>query len=249
LLGKGLALAGIPSSAEMYGWATHLTVPSGVLSHFTAAGLYGFPVASSAPGQVIADLHRSPNGVLVRRDELGADDVVRRFGLPCTSRQRTAIDCLAAMDWDDAWVATRQILSTEHLAAAVRHRFARRGTATLLRLLYVARSGAASVAEHRLHRLLRSAGLPGWRANVQVRDAAGVIAVVDVLFPKQRLVVEVDGFSAHQGRDRFVADRRRQNRLVGADYTVLRVTWDDLRDRPDAVIAEIRAALGRLVGA
>ena len=145
-----------------------------------------------------------------------------------------------------AWLSARQILTVDLLAAAVRERLGRRGTPKLVRLLSQVRSGAASVAEIRLHRLLRAAGLEGWKANVRIEDAAGTVAVVDVLFPAVRLVIEVDGFVAHSGRDTFVADRRRQNALVAAGFTVLRVTWDDLRDRPNAVLAEIRAVLTTL---
>jgi very-short-patch-repair endonuclease len=128
----------------------------------------------------------------------------------------------------------------------VRDRLGRRGTPTLLRLLSLARSGAASIAELKLHEMLRTAGLSGWHPNAPVHDPAGLIAVVDVLFPEVRLVIEVDGFAAHRDRGSFVADRRRQNRLVAAGYTVLRVTWDDLRDRPEAVLIELRSLLLRL---
>ena len=47
-------------------------------------------------------------------------------------------------------------------------------------------------------------------------------------------------------RERFQRDRTRQNRLVAAGWTVLRFTWNDLRDRPNGVIAEIRAVIARL---
>ena len=117
---------------------------------------------------------------------------------------------------------------------------------TLLRLLELGRTGAASVAEQLLHRLLQRSGLDGWQANVPIEDGAGLIAVADVLFSDARLIIEVDGFVAHQGRDRFVADRRRQSRLVTAGYTVHTITWDDLQDRSDAVVAEIRLLLARL---
>ena len=43
--------------------------------------------------------------------------------------------------------------------------------------------------------------------------------------------------------DRFVDDRRRQNAVVNLHWTVLRFTWHDLVDRPDAVVNEIRTAL------
>jgi len=53
----------------------------------------------------------------------------------------------------------------------------------------------------------------------------------------------VDGWAWHSTADRFRADRRRQNALILAGWTVLRFTWDDLVHRPDAVLAQICAAL------
>jgi very-short-patch-repair endonuclease len=44
-----------------------------------------------------------------------------------------------------------------------------------------------------------------------------------------------------------LAGWERQNRLVAAGYIVLRFTWDDLRDRPAQVIADIRRSLAMAV--
>ena len=59
------------------------------------------------------------------------------------------------------------------------------------------------------------------------------------------LAVEVDGRAWHSDARTFVADRRRQNLLVNAGWTVLRYTWADLTERPGSVLAEIRSALSR----
>ena len=40
-------------------------------------------------------------------------------------------------------------------------------------------------------------------------------------------------------------DRRRQNALLAAGWTVLRYTSHDLRERPYAVVAEVLAAVRR----
>lgn len=70
-----------------------------------------------------------------------------------------------------------------------------------------------------------------------------MIAVVDVLFPAQRLVLEVDGYAAHSAREAFERDRRRQNRLVAEGYIVLRFTWRDLTERPGDVVRQVAAVL------
>jgi hypothetical protein len=58
----------------------------------------------------------------------------------------------------------------------------------------------------------------------------------------QRLI-ELDGWSAHGTRPAFHADRRRQNALVLAGWTLLRFTWADLVDSPAAVVAAVHGAL------
>ncbi len=204
VVGKGIAVAGERFSGQQVGWAVHLSVPSATVSHLSAAAVHGFPVAAGLPdGHVIAQMHRAPTGILVHRDRLTKAEREWIGGVPVTSRRRTAIDCLALLDWDAAvglwaWLLSRGVLTADQLAAAVRQRVGRRGVTTLVRLLELARTGAASVAEQRLHRLLRGAGLAGWRANVPIHDGAGLIAVADVLFAEARLVIEVDGFAAHQ---------------------------------------------------
>jgi very-short-patch-repair endonuclease len=45
------------------------------------------------------------------------------------------------------------------------------------------------------------------------------------------------------GAERFRNDRRRQNAIELAGWTVLRFTWHDLVNRPAAIVAEISAAL------
>jgi very-short-patch-repair endonuclease len=72
-----------------------------------------------------------------------------------------------------------------------------------------------------------------------------VLAVVDVLFAAQRLVIEVDGWRTHGTRAAFQRDRATQNALVGAGYLVLRFTWTDLTQRPEHVVRTIRDALAR----
>lgn len=266
VIGRGIVSAGREISAIQRAWATYLTVvrhttlwaaaisesewTTSVVSHMTAGAVYGFPLDADR-GHIIAAAHRAPSGIHVHRDRLLNSEVVLVGGLRLTTKRRTALDCLAFLDWDAAvnlwaWLMTRQILTGEHLGAAARDRLGRRGTPNLVRLLRLANSDAASIAELKFHQLLRAAGLTDWQANVQVRDADGVFAVVDVLFSAVRLVIEIDGFAAHQDRERFMDDRRRDRRLEAAGYRVLHVTWDDIRDCPDKVLADIRAVLLQL---
>ena len=57
----------------------------------------------------------------------------------------------------------------------------------------------------------------------------------------QRGDIEVDGRSAHERH--FVRDRRRDATLSAAGWVVVRVTWWDLTERPDALVTQIRQLL------
>ncbi len=81
---------------------------------------------------------------------------------------------------------------------------------------------------------------------MEIRDDAGVIGIGDVVFDLVKLVLEVDGLAYHTTPERFERDRRRQNRLVAAGWTVLRFTWRDITDRPAYVLATIQDVLASL---
>jgi hypothetical protein len=76
---------------------------------------------------------------------------------------------------------------------------------------------------------VRQAELPWPRFNTTLRRFE-----VDVLWAEQHVVVEVDGYAFHGHRSAFERDRRRDQALVAAGYTVIRVTTRQLVDEPMA---------------
>jgi very-short-patch-repair endonuclease len=254
VVGDALALPAAGWTPFQYAVAAWLTWPECVVSHLTAGALHGFPLAPGPPVHVITNRGRdSARGLQVHVVPVPPDDVMTLpVGLRVTTPERTGLDNLALLDLDEAldlwaWLSTRRVLDRDALLDAVRERRGRHGTPRLIALARLTRTGAVSVGELKLHRLLRSAGIEGWEAGVAVSDAAGTIGVVDVLFRGRCLVIEVDGWRAHSSRAAFVADRRRQNRLEVAGYTVLRFTVDDLTQRPGEVLAQIRSALAGVI--
>jgi very-short-patch-repair endonuclease len=101
-------------------------------------------------------------------------------------------------------------------------------------------AGAQSAPESRLRLTLIFGGLPRPVTQFVVRDRIGnFIARVDLAYPELRIAIEYDG---EDHRDRWADDIVRQNRIIGAGWTLMRYAKGDLFGRPDAVVAQVRAA-------
>ncbi|MFT3859969.1 endonuclease domain-containing protein [Micropruina sp.] len=101
-----------------------------------------------------------------------------------------------------------------------------------------------SGGERTLQELLRRNRITGWVANAEL-VVGGQTCFPDILFEAARLVLEFDGYGVHSKPEVFESDRRRQNLLVIGGYHVLRYTWKQLTEQPDALIAQVRTMLAR----
>ena len=106
--------------------------------------------------------------------------------------------------------------------------------------LQAASDGARSEAERLLVKLLRDAGIRGWKTNYPVGGYK-----VDVGFPVEKVAIEVDGWAFHSDGEAFQIDRERQNAIALLGWQVLRFTWLDLTEYPQRVLAIIRSAIRR----
>lgn len=234
-----------------HAYAAWLTWPEATVCLGSAARLYRLPVSEDGLIHVSVPSPRpSREPLRVHQLELGASDVTTFGPARVTTQQRTIIDCLGRLEQDEsdgllAWVVSRRLLTGPELADWVESHPGAWGNARRRAAAERLRDGAASTAEWRLQRLLRRAGITGWRAGESLAGHVGVSASADIYFPDVRLVIEVDGRRFH-GEDRFQSDRTRQNLLVAAGCTMLRYTWDDIVSRPALVIAQIRAHLATL---
>ncbi|QTE28022.1 DUF559 domain-containing protein [Pengzhenrongella sicca] len=251
IVGAALAPATLAITAWTRAQGAALTWPRAVVCLGSAAAIYRLPVPADAAVHVSVQVHRRDRyNLRAHQLQLEPVDVTRSGIALITTRSRTLFDCLgrfAAADSDAllSWAVTRELITAEELDRAIAERPKWWGNVRRRQAAQDARAGALGPAERRLHAILRAAGLTGWHGDRQVWDQDGLIGRADVLFEAERLVIEIDGFAYH-GRARFQEDRTRQNRLVNAGHTVLRFTWADVTDRPEAVLREIRRALARL---
>lgn len=219
--------------------------PAGTLSGAAAAHLHGMLARCPPTVQVTvpARLRRRPTpGVTLRRRDLDPADVDVVDGIRVTAAPLTALETALALPDGSAFL-DRALQRHVRFAAVYRtyHRnMGARGWLQAGRLIAAAADGAESQAERRFLTLLRRGGITGW-----VLGLATPAGEVDVAFPLARVAVEVDGWAWHVDVDRFRADRRKQNALMLDGWVLLRFTWHDLVHRPDAVVAQLRAALRR----
>jgi hypothetical protein len=250
--GPVLAFRGRQLTTPVLAAAAHLAVPGSVIAGPSAALWYDLPTGTTARWLWVGPAGRSRFGdVRLLRDPLRPDDIRIGDGMRITGPGRTVVDCMRVLA-DDAALSLvdrafqRGWISTGELRRRIREHAGRHGAPRLARLAGTVMGGARSAAERIMTGLLRGAAITGWAPNLAIADRAGLIGYGDIVFPDLRLVIEIDGWAYHGDRDRFQRDRTRQNRLVAAGWTVLRFTWTDLRDRPNGVIAEIRAMITRL---
>jgi very-short-patch-repair endonuclease len=221
-----------------------------VVSHLSAAALLQLLPYPAKPGPVdITVAGRDPGsrrGIAVHRvTVLDERDVGSVRGVPVTTPARTILDLAAVLSSHSleralAEAQVRRLVRRPDLVDQLGRNRGRRGTRMLRRVLALEGGPAPtrSDAERRLLRLVRAAELPIPRVNSRLGRYE-----VDFLWPEQRLVVEVDSFRFHSPRPRFERDRARDAALAAAGYTVIRVTWRQLVDTPEAVAARIAAAL------
>jgi very-short-patch-repair endonuclease len=224
-----------PLGAEM---AAVLACGSGAaLSHGTAAALWGFRTAPTGihvtvPGRAI----RAPRGVRVHQ-ALSLDAAVRQ-GLPLTTPARTLLDLASRLGEAELVRAAEQAQILRLTDRAELRAQTGRGAARLRAALPGEPTLTRSEAEQRLLSLIRSARLPRPETNVRIAGHE-----VDVVWRAARLVVEVDGYAYHSSRAAFERDRARDADLMQAGYRVLRVTWRQLTQEPEAVVARLAALL------
>jgi very-short-patch-repair endonuclease len=226
-----------------------------VTSHRAAAALWNFEgftpkaVEISTPKKV-----RSRHSFLVVHTvrTLAPAEKTRVLGIPVTTPTRTLTDLAAVVDLDRVESALEDALR-KGLTSLAKLRWTmenlargRRGAVGLQKLLDERVSGeapSASVLELRLSKLLSRSKLPRPVRQFEVRGGGKVVARLDFAYPDVLLAVEADGYRYHSGHSAWQKDLIRQNALMKRGWRVLRVTWEDLRLRPQEIIAEIEASL------
>ncbi|HEY3721825.1 MAG TPA: hypothetical protein VGN59_00555 [Acidimicrobiia bacterium] len=260
-----LVLAGVhrvavirPSSAQLAMAATLWSSPDGLVSHATAAQLWGLEGIVSDRVHLTVPTGRSLRSTVVMVHHTGdllPADVGRVGPIAVTSPLRTAIDLAGVVDAETLEIAIesalrRRLFSVGQLRwrATLLAGTGRRGS-TALRHLIARRDLGRSDSrwELRAAQLLERAGLGTPVRQHPIRANGREIARADLAYPERRIVVEYDSDRWHTGVDRRHRDAARRNRLRALGWIVVEVTPAQLRD-PAGLIAVVEAVLAAQVG-
>ncbi len=214
-----------------------------MLSHGTAAwwwGLVNYPpplIHVSTPKR-----RRSIDGICVhgrRRIER-----VERNGLPVTTVAQTLLDFASASKRDLLRFALANADYHGLLDIAEADGLCRRGAVGSTRLraaLAIHRPELArtrSEFERLLAALCETYSLPPPELKVYRHGW-----LVDAVWDEHRLVVELDGYEGHRTKAQLESDHQRDLELRARGYAILRYTWRQLTETPDAVALDIRRHL------
>ena len=247
-LHRGVFQVGPIRATRALEMAAHLACgASSVLSHRSAAVLWQLlpPLEPLQPVEILvrARERRRPGIVVRRTRSLRNDEVTKLDGIPITTAVRTIIDMAASVSGREleqslAQALARRLTSRAQVERRIIGANGRRGTARLRALLHGEAALSRSEAEERLLRLIRKAQLPEPATNVHIAGFE-----VDFLWRDARLVVEVDGYAFHADVTAFEKDRQRDFALTSTGLRVVRVTWKQLVQEPEVVLARLAQSL------
>jgi very-short-patch-repair endonuclease len=107
-------------------------------------------------------------------------------------------------------------------------------------------NASGSPAEAQFLRLLRTARLPLPEREVSIHDDRGrFIGRVDFAYRAERIVIEINGYAYHAGREPWERDHERLARFAAAGWLPLPFTVRAMNQRPDEVVDSVRRALRR----
>ena len=228
--------------------------PVAAASHRSACRLNGFR-SNDAEVEIVVRFPRDPRfkDVRVHRSRDFVEFDVERIGvIPVTSPIRTICDAGLVFPHHEVARMARHAVATGRVTAdslaAYRQRVGRKGRTGVVALDEALDSMPAATArlesgpEIALAKLVESADLPLPTRQLDV-VVGGAAYRFDLAYPDSRIAIEYDGFDVHTRPDRFARDRRRQNDVVLAGWTVLRFTHADLTDRPYDIVRTVRASL------
>ncbi|HEX8050711.1 MAG TPA: DUF559 domain-containing protein [Solirubrobacterales bacterium] len=172
-------------------------------------------------------------------------------GIPVTSPFRTIFDLAAVSKMRELERAfheaeAREMKDRVSLPMLLERYPGRRGTTNLRALLEAGEPVGITrnAFEEAFLALVDAHGVPRPRMNADLA-LRGRFFEIDALWEEQRVAVELDSRSIHGTRKRFESDRQRDRILVAEGFRTMRITWRQLQEEPEAIVADLKSALGQ----
>jgi very-short-patch-repair endonuclease len=223
--------------------------PGAVLSHRSAAALWGIRDTARAEHEVTVPRHRRCRaGVRVHHSDLPADETTVADGIPVTTPARTLLDLAAVLTPHQLERAVheteyRRLTSPLSLDALLTLHPKRRGTATLK--MIVDRNNLGSTLTRSELEIAFLAFLDAHHLERPLVNKKTGPYIVDALWPAQHLIAELDSRQAHQTTKAFENDRARDRDLLTKGYRVVRITQRQLQTDQRTLATQLGALLAR----
>ena len=207
----------------------------GVLSHGSAATLWGFNKYWDMPFEVtVATSHRRRGAIKVHRSRtLVSQDITHQLGVRVTTPERTVLDVAPRLTSrrlsrvvNDARHAG--FLHLNDLADVLDRNPHHPGTSRLRSFVANPGNPTRSPLEDDFLEFAKRYGLPTPVTNTHLLGYE-----VDVLYPEERLVVEVDSHQFHSDRQTFEGDRNRDVDFLAAGIVTVRITDERMNQKPE----------------
>lgn len=236
--------------------------PRAVLSHGSAAAVWGLPLFRDMVSQVHVTRDRRGGGVRrsfvhVHGSPLRDDDRVLLDGHVVTSLARTAVDLARTLSYDKGVAIADQALALgadpAQLAECLEQAHRWYGCPKARRVVAFADGRSESVGESFSRIRLDGLGLPAPELQYEVFDDNGYLfARADFAWVERRTIGEFDGLSKYgvlrrpgeTAEEAVIREKLREDALRDYGWQVVRWTWEQLRT-PRVIAERLARAFAR----
>jgi Transcriptional regulator, AbiEi antitoxin len=211
--------------------------PDAVLSHDSAAALWGVRAWPARPEVTAPHDHRRPGIRAHRTQTLTRRDIRRQRGIRVTSPSRTVVDIQGRLTDAQLVRAVNELRLHQHLRATELERLLS-ASKRIANLIDPTQNPTRSGKEDDFVTFCRTHGLPAPRTNVWLFGKE-----VDALFEEEKVIVEIDTWSTHNSHKSFQSDRKRDARAAEHGYLTVRMIADLLQQEPYGEAESLRRTL------
>jgi very-short-patch-repair endonuclease len=186
--------------------------------------------------------------VVAHTRALGPDDITFVDGLPCTSLERTVVDCCLMLNYRQSLIlmdhALRMGADAEKLRKMCAALTGRNGVLALRRAIEDSDARSESPGETLCRELLHRLCIEPPELQVVVRSAEGRHRL-DFAWRDRRVALEFDGrvkyFDFQPTDEAIFSERQREKALTALGWTFIRVEWKDLFREQEFKMTVLRA--------